>query len=67
MKYGVGKAVAGIDRDTATSWLSQLVNAGILDSYKFGRDRLFVNDRFLEVLIRDELIELRQSSEPTLF
>jgi hypothetical protein len=67
MKYGVGKAVAGIDRPTATSWLSQLVNAGILDSYKLGRDRLFVNDRFLEVLIRDELIELRQTSEPTLF
>jgi hypothetical protein len=38
-----------------------------LDSYKLGRDRLFVNDRFLEVLIRDELIELRQTSEPTLF
>jgi Fic family protein len=45
----------GISRPTATSWLNELVSAGILSDYKFGRDRVFVNQRFLSVLLRDEL------------
>ena len=42
---------------TATSWLNDLTNAGILTARKFGRDRVFVNQRFLDILLRSELEE----------
>jgi Fic family protein len=45
----------GISRPTAASWLNESVSAGILSDIKLGRDRLFVNDRFLDVLLVDEL------------
>ena len=57
----------GVSRPTATSWLNHLVDADILRSHKLGRDRLFVNHRFVAVLIRDELAELPRHSEATLF
>lgn len=43
-----------VSRPTATSWLSGLVGAGMLQSRKVGRDRLFVNAEFLDVLTRRE-------------
>jgi Fic family protein len=44
-----------VSRQTAASWLRDLTNAGILIDYKVGRDRLFVNERFLDVLLKNEL------------
>jgi Fic family protein len=45
----------GVSRPTATSWLNALVQAEILIKLTAGRDRLFVNHRFLDVLTRDEM------------
>jgi Fic family protein len=45
----------GVSRPTAASWLNGLVDAGILIKVKVGRERLFVNHRFLDVLTRDEM------------
>lgn len=60
-------ARCGVARQTASTWLNQLVDANILTTYQFGRDRLFVNHRFLEVLLRDELVEPAPRSDQTLF
>ena len=57
----------GVSRPTAASWLNQLVDVDILRSHKVGRDRLFVNHRFLDVLIRDELAHQPRRQEETLF
>jgi hypothetical protein len=43
-----------VSRPTATSWLNALVTLGILRDLKLGRDRLFVNARFLDLLLREE-------------
>ncbi|KQU07384.1 addiction module protein [Rhodococcus sp. Leaf7] len=42
----------GVSRPTATSWLSALVGAGMLQESKVGRDRLFINREFLRLLVR---------------
>lgn len=39
-----------VSRPTATAWLSALERAGALQSVKVGRDRLFLNTAFLDVL-----------------
>lgn len=44
-----------VSRPTATGWLNELVQAGILKDHRSGRDRLFVNHRFLDLLRRDEM------------
>ena len=51
-----------VSRQTAASWLTDLASSGILIDYKVGRDRLFLNERFLDVLVRNELEE---ASKPT--
>lgn len=56
----------GVSRPTATHWLSALVEAGALRDMKIGRDRLFINTRFLNVLVRSEDVPSR-TAEPTLF
>lgn len=43
-----------ISRQTASGWLHALVNAGLLSEVRVGRERLFVNHEFLEVLTRAE-------------
>ncbi len=43
-----------VSRQTASSWLHALVAAGLLSEIKAGRERLFVNDEFLDVLTRPE-------------
>ncbi|MGW0037311.1 Fic family protein [Gordonia sp. NPDC003376] len=43
-----------VSRPTATSWLSSLGEAGLLQDIKVGRDRLFINREFLRVLARPE-------------
>lgn len=42
----------GVSRPTATSWLGSLAGAGLLVDLKVGRERLFVNRKFLELLTR---------------
>jgi Fic family protein len=51
-----------VSRQTAASWLTDLAKAGILTDFKVGRDRLFLNERFLDVLLKNELDEV---SAPT--
>jgi len=41
-------------RQTASSWLHSLVDAGLHNEVKVGRDLLFVNHEFLQVLIRPD-------------
>lgn len=43
-----------VSRPTATSWLSALADAGLLQTMKVGRDRLFINREFLQLLVRRE-------------
>lgn len=43
-----------VSRPTATSWLNALVDAGLLETVKIGRDRLFINREFLQLLVRQE-------------
>jgi Fic family protein len=43
-----------VSRPTAAGWLNAMVAEGVLDDLRVGRDRLFVNRRFLELLIREE-------------
>ena len=43
-----------VSRQTASSWLHALVGAGLLSDVKAGRERLFVNHEFLDVLTRPE-------------
>jgi Fic family protein len=43
-----------ISRQTASSWLHALVDAGLLSDVKVGRELLFVNHEFLDVLTRPE-------------
>lgn len=56
-----------VSRPTATTWLNSLVDAGVLDDHKVGRDRLFINVAFLQLLTRDEDVSQPGSREPTLF
>lgn len=44
----------GVSRPTATGWLNALVDAGMLQDSKVGRDRLFINREFLQLLVRSE-------------
>lgn len=43
-----------VSRQTASSWLHALVEAGLLSDVKVGRELLFVNHEFLDVLTRPE-------------
>lgn len=44
----------GVSRQTASSWLRALVEAELLSDVKVGRELLFVNHEFLDVLTRPE-------------
>lgn len=44
----------GVSRQTASTWLHALVTAGLVSSVKVGRETLFVNHRFLDVLTSPE-------------
>ena len=43
-----------VSRQTASAWLHALVEAGLLGDVKVGRELLFVNHEFLDVLTRPE-------------
>jgi hypothetical protein len=40
----------GVSRPTATKWLGELANGGSLLDIRLGRERLFINQRFLDIL-----------------
>lgn len=44
----------GVSRPTATSWLNALVGGGVLEDLRVGRERIFINSEFVEVLTRSE-------------
>lgn len=54
-----------VSRPTATGWLNALVTAGVLFDVRVGRERLFINSAFVNLLTRDEPQSARD--EPTLF
>lgn len=47
-------ARSGVSRPTATKWLNELERAGVLQSVRAGRERLFINVALLDVLTRPE-------------
>ncbi|MFG6444086.1 Fic family protein [Microbacterium sp. P07] len=55
----IGKVMerCSVSRPTATKWLNEVVEAGVLHSVRMGRERLFINHAFLDVLLRDEPVE----------
>jgi len=53
-----------VSRPTATNWLNALVRQGVLVDIRAGRERLFINSRFLELLVKPERAP---DAEPTLF
>ena len=54
----------GVSRPTATKWLNDLVAEQVLDDVRVGRDRLFINTKFFDLLLRPEEAPPR---EETLF
>ena len=44
----------GVSRPTAASWLNSLAENEMLQTLKVGRDRLFINREFLQLLVRQE-------------
>ena len=42
-----------VSRPTATKWLETLRDAGVVRELSFGRDRVFVNERFLDILFSE--------------
>ena len=54
-----------VSRPTATGWLNSLVEAGTLIDVRVGRERLFVNTSFFDLLVRPDTSTPR--AEPTLF
>ncbi len=54
----------GVSRPTATKWLNDLVRTHALTDLRAGRERLFINTRFFDVLTR---AESAPQPEPTLF
>jgi Fic family protein len=54
----------GVSRPTATNWLNALVREGVLVDVRAGRERIFINTRFFQLLMRPESAP---EPEPTLF
>ncbi|MBX0302012.1 Fic family protein [Cryobacterium sp. 1639] len=54
-----------VSRPTATSWLNGLVEVGVLLKVPVGRERLYVNTAFMDLLTRDEGVAAAEA--PTLF
>lgn len=43
-----------VSRPTATNWLNALVRDGVLADVRAGRERIFINTRYVELLVRPE-------------
>lgn len=59
--------MCGVSRPTATNWLNALKDGGLLTDVKVGRERLFINTRFMNLLVRDELPAAEPQSGDRLF
>ena len=46
-----------VSRPTATKWLNELATAGVLIDVKLGRERLVINEDFLDLLVRPEAVD----------
>jgi len=57
----------GVTRPTAGTWLHALADAGILLSVKIGRERLFINTRFLDILTATDESDDVGQGQPSLF
>lgn len=57
----------GVSRPTASKWLNALVDHGVLSSVKVGRERLYVNEQFVRLLTRDEVVAPSRTATPRLF
>jgi Fic family protein len=53
-----------VSRPTATNWLNALVDGGVLQDVRAGRERIFINVKFFDLLLRPESAP---QAEPTLF
>jgi hypothetical protein len=49
----------GVSRPPATAWLNALAEHGMLQTLKVGRDRLFINRDFLQLLVLQESLAER--------
>jgi len=49
-RIGDVMSTCSVSRPTATLWLSLLVAEGILEKQTRGRERLYINSRFMEIL-----------------
>ena len=53
-----------VSRPTATNWLKNLLAAGVLSDFRAGRERIFINTRFMDLLINDNEVS---ETQPQLF
>lgn len=65
-RIGLVMERCGVSRPTATSWLTSLADADLLVDRKVGRDRLFINREFLDLLARPEQLQ-PPTSQASLF
>ncbi|MFJ4210166.1 Fic family protein [Paenarthrobacter sp. NPDC089675] len=59
--------VCRVSRPTATNWLNALKDGGILVDVKVGRERLFINTRYMNLLVKDESPVAEPGSDDRLF
>lgn len=58
--------VCSVSRPTATKWLNALKDAGVLADVRVGRERLFINTRYMRILVEEEPSD-GDHAEPKLF
>ncbi|MHA7275432.1 Fic family protein [Arthrobacter sp. Hz1] len=54
-----------VSRPTATNWLNTLTAKGVLRDFRTGRERIFINTRFMDLLIKEE--DIAESNQDPLF
>ena len=50
-------SACNVSRPTATKWLKSLADKGVLAEIQVGRELLFINRRFMTLLVSDEDID----------
>lgn len=59
--------VCGVSRPTATNWLNALKDNNVLVDVKVGRERLFINTRYMQLLVEEESPTSGSPEEEKLF
>ncbi|GAB3551684.1 Fic family protein [Arthrobacter tumbae] len=54
------REACGVSRPTATNWLKELTRAGVLTDVRVGRELIFINTRFMDLLVRDDVTDDRE-------